>query len=315
LVHRLRDTAKVLWLIYALLTLVGTLVLAVLGLSVYDALCHTLTSLSTGGYSTHTTSIAHFADMGTYEVIQSVLVLLMVAGSVNFVLHYNALIRLRPRSYGRSPELRSYLGIIIVAACVLAIVLTLNRTYGPGRSLMGAVFTTVSVISTTGFATEDFSLWPIFAQFVVLLLMLSGGMTSSTTGGVKIARFMVAVKAVRRSLRRIGHPMAVSPIRLGGILVPEPIIRTIGMFIFGYFLTFLIGSFLLSITGLDVLSALSASASSLGNVGPALGTLGPFANFSEVNVAAKVILIALMWLGRLELVTGVVLFLPSTYRH
>jgi len=314
LVPRLRDTSKFLFLTYCAMTLVGSIVLSLLGMTVFDAICHTFTALATGGFGNHTESIYYFRDLPTYIPIQITLGLLMILGSTSFILHYNLLYKRNLKIYLQSNELRVYLSIMSIIVCIIALDLALNDHYGPWESLLNSFFSVVSMNSTTGYATEDFSRWSLFSQYLIIIVMLMGGMTGSTAGGLKTARLMVMYRTAARNLIRIGHPRAIRPISIGGLVIPEKVIKSIGMFVFGYIMTFMIGTFLLTLTGIDFVSSISASAATLGGVGPGLNVVGPWANYSSLTAAAKTILIALMWLGRLELVTGFILFLPSTYR-
>ncbi len=313
-VHRLKDTGKYLFFTYGIMTLFGTVILSLLGMTVFDAICHTFTALATGGFGNHTESIYYYRNLPTYIPLQLALGLLMVLGSTSFVLHYNLIFKRDWKIYLKSPELRVYLSILLIVICIVTLDLALNRYYGPWESLLNSFFTIVTMNSTTGYATEDFGKWSSLSQFLIILVMLFGGMTGSTCGGLKTARLMVVNKAVTRSLIRIGHPRAIKPIRIGGVLIPEKVIKMIGMFVFGYILTFILGTFLLTLTGLDFMSSISASAATLGGVGPGLNVVGPWSNYSSLSIAAKLILTTLMWLGRLELITGFVIFLPSTYR-
>ncbi len=314
LVPRLRDTSKLLFLTYCILTIFGTILLSLMGMSVFDAICHTFTALATGGFGTHTESIYYFKDLPTYIPIQITLCFLMILGSTSFILHYNLIFKRDWRIYINSKELRVYLSIMIVTICFVTLDLALSRDYLPWESLLNSFFTVVSMNTTTGFATVDFNGWPMLSQFLLIIVMILGGMTGSTSGALKTARFMVMSKAVTRSLIRIGHPRAIRPISISGIIIPEKVVKTIGMFVFGYIMTFLIGTFLLTMTGLDFTTSISASAANLGGVGPGLNVVGPWSNYSSISTMAKLILIGLMWLGRLELVTALALFLPSTYR-
>ena len=313
IVHRIKDTAKILWMIYGFLTVVEVVMLSVLGLSVYDAICHTFTTLSTGGYGTHTASIAYWENLPTAPFIEMVFVLFMFLGGVNFVLHYNFIIK-GIRSYLKDIEFRVYFLMLLAFIVIITADLIIGGGKSLGTSLRGSVFTVVSIQTTTGYVTADFDSWPALSRFAVLLAMFVGGMTGSTGGGMKIARFIIASKIMTRSLRRIGHPRAHMPIQVGGVKFNENIIRGVGLFIFGYIVIFLISVFLITLTGLDVVSSLSAVAATLGNVGPGLGLVGPKSNYASVNVFAKVVLSTLMWIGRLEIITCFVLFIPENWR-
>lgn len=314
-VPRLRDTAKILWTIYLVLTVLEILFLRIAGLSLFDAVCHTFTTLSTGGFGTHTASIAHYKDMNTALLIEFIFMIFMLFGSINFVLHYNA-IKSNWKAYLRDRELKVYLMLLGLFILIVTLDVAVNRSdqYNPLEALRASAFNVISTMSTTGYATEDFGQWPALSQFIMVVLMLMGGMTGSTSGAIKTARLMIAYKALTRSLRRIGHPQAVIPLRIGHVVFNERIIRSVGVFIFGYLTIFLVGTFMMTLTGLDFVSSLSSLATTLGGVGPGLNVIGPSQNFASLTIVGKVMLSFFMWLGRLELLTALVLFYPSTYR-
>lgn len=313
LVPRLKDTAKILWAIYAILTFMEILLLTVLGVSFYDAVCHSFTTLSTGGYGTHTASIAFYENYTWAPMIEAVIVLFMILGSVNFVLHYNFM-RGKGFNYFKDAEFKVYISILLLMCCLVSIDLMLNNIYGPGESIRASIFNVTSTYSTTGFASKDFGQWPAFSQFIILISMLMGGMTGSTSGAIKTARFIIAGKAVTRSLRRIGHPHASLPLRVGRVIFSERIVKGVGIFIFGYLGMFIFASFIMTLVGLDAVSAVSSVATTMGGVGPGLNMLGPASNFASLNVPGKLILSFLMWFGRMEMITALVIFFPSTYK-
>jgi trk system potassium uptake protein TrkH len=315
-VPRLKDTAKILWMIYGILTVVEVVLLTAAGLNLYDAVCHTFTTLSTGGFGTHTDSIAHYKDLPTAPLIELIFVVFMILGSVNFVLHFNFL-KGDVRTYFKDPEFKVYMLILVFFSLVVGtnVAWSMRSEYTPIQALWASVFNVTSLISTTGYATEDFGQWPALSRFIMVILMLMGGMTGSTSGAIKTARLMIAFKAIRRTLRRLGHPRAKIPLRLGGVVFNERIVRSVGVFIFGYLSIFLVGTFLMTLTGLDVISSLSALATTLGGVGPGLNELGPAKNFANVSIVGKFLLCFFMWLGRLELFTALVVFVPWTYRN
>ncbi len=314
LVYRIKDTAKILWSIYVLLTIVEVLLLTLLGMSLYDATCHTFTTLSTGGYGTHTASITYFADYPMAPLIEAVITFFMFVGGVNFVLHYNFVIK-GVKSYLKDPEFRVYLAVMGGLWFMVSSDLILNNIYTPAESIRNAVFTITSIQTTTGYVTGDYSTWPAFSRFLILIAMFIGGMTGSTGGGIKIARLIIAYKGVSRSLKRLGHSRARMPLRVVDVILNERIVRGVGLFIFSYIAIFLVGSFLMSLTGLDAISSLSAVAATLGNVGPGLGLVGPTSNYASISYPGKVILSILMWFGRLEIFTCLIFLNPAIYRR
>jgi trk system potassium uptake protein TrkH len=282
-------------------------------MSLFDAVCNTFTTLSTGGYGTHTASIAYYAGMKTAPIIEGIIFFFMFAGGVNFVLHYNFVTK-GVKSYLKDPEFRVYIAVMGALWLIVALDLSLHDIYSPIESIRMSVFTMTSIQTTTGFVTGDYSTWPAFSRFLILIAMFIGGMTGSTGGGMKIARFMIAYKLVGRSLRRIGHPRSKIPLRLVNVILNERIARSVGLFIFAYLAIFLVGTLLISMTGLDAISSLAAVAATIGNVGPGLGLVGPTSNYASIHYSGKVILTILMWFGRLEIFTCLILLNPALYR-
>jgi trk system potassium uptake protein TrkH len=293
IVHRIKDTAKILWVIYVLLTLAEILLLNAFGMSLFDAICHTFTTLSTGGYGTHTNSITYFSNFENGAILEGIIVFFMFVGGVNFVLHYNFVIK-GVKSYLKDPEFRVYMMVMGALWVIVALDLIINDIYDPLRSFRMSIFTMTSIQTTTGFVTGDYSTWPAFSRFLILLAMFIGGMTGSTGGGMKIARFVIAYKMIARSLKRIGHPRSKIPLRIANVILSERIVRSVGLFIFAYLGIFLVGTLLVSMTGLDGISSLAAVAATLGNVGPGLGMVGPTSNYASLHFTAKIILTVFM---------------------
>ena len=313
IVPRLKDSAKVVISVYLILTVLETVLLTIFGLSLFDAVNHTFTTLATGGFGTHTESIAYYKDMTWAPLIEIIFIVFMIFGSVNFVLHYN-LLKGDFKGYFRDVEFRVYMLIWVFFIGVVTLDLWVNKLYSGGESLRASLFNVTSILSTTGYATEDFNQWPDLSRFIMVIAMIMGGMTGSTSGAIKTARFIILGKALRRNIKRIGHPRAHIPVRVGGIIFSEDIVRGVGLFVFAYLFIFVFSAFLMTLTGLDVVEAISAVATTMGGVGPGLGMVGPSSNFVGVNDVGKVILSLLMWVGRLELITCFVLFYPSTWK-
>ncbi|MFW3145555.1 MAG: TrkH family potassium uptake protein [Thermoplasmatota archaeon] len=313
LVPRIKDTAKILWVIYVILTIAEITLLTLLGLDLYDAVCHTFTTLSTGGYGTHTTSITYFQNKPFAPIIELVLVFFMFVGGTNFILHYNFVIK-GLKSYLKDAEFRIYSLILLSFVGIVALDLSIRGVYSPIESVRASLFTMTSIQTTTGFVTYDFDTWPALSRFAIIIAMFVGGMTGSTGGGIKIARFIIAYKAIRRMMKKIGHPRSRQPLKMGDVIFPEKIGRSVGTFILGYIAIFGVSVYLMSLTGLDAVSAISSVSATLGNVGPGLGVVGPTSNYASIEPVGQILLAFLMWLGRLELITVLVLFSPSTYK-
>lgn len=294
LTPKVRSTARHLWGVYAVFTIVVTVCFLVTGMDAYDAVSHAFTTVSTGGFSRHTLSIAHFDS----AAIEWVTIVAMFTAGTSFVLLYR-LIRGRPGPLIRSVEFRTYALIVAVASVVTFLAASPDRSV---ESFRGAVFTVVSITSTTGYGTVDFvGEWSPAAQSVVLVLMPLGAMAGSTSGGVKLIRVLaVASLAHREALSQI-HEHLVRPIRVGGTVVSDRVANKVIGFLILALAAFGGGGLLIALTGEDVLTAFSASASMIGNVGPGLGDVGPRSDFAGLTGFAKLVCIANMMLGRLEI--------------
>ena len=311
LTPRFRETAKRLWLVYLVLTGVEMLLLWAGDMTLFEALNHSLTTMSTGGFSTNAGSMGAFSAYAQWVVI-----VFMVLAGASFSLHYRA--RRDLRVYLRSVEFRLYITIMAVASVLIII----GKWGGAVADVIrDAVFTTVSIITTTGYGTADFGLWGPALQIMVVGMMFVGGMAGSTSGSVKVYRLEVLYEASRVDVRRLIYPRGVFVTRIGKSPVPDQIVEAIQTFFLLYMFAFMTGTFLLAIVGsifgpqLDMVSTVSAVASSLGNVGPGLGVVGPTENYLIVPGLGKWLLAALMIVGRLEILPIVILFNRELWRH
>jgi len=309
---KIRDTARLLWGIYSLYTLLGTVLLWGAGMDLFDSLNHSMTALATGGFSTKNASVGHYSS----PLIEGVLVLLMVIGSTNFYLHYEA-IRGRWRKLVRDEEFRFYLAMLAFFTGVVTVDLLVNTRYGLGNSFRYAVFQVVSFNGTVGFFSTDIGptgpvQWPGMSLFLLVVMMLIGACTGSTGGALKAVRVLILFKAIKREIGMIVHPRAVIPISVGGQVITDKAMRSIGVFIILYVMVFLVVTAVLLGTGANLASSLSASASALGNVGA--GTDLAAGTYTFFHPVAKVALILAMWFGRLEIYPALMLFFPSTYK-
>lgn len=306
---RVRDTAARLWGIYTLFTLAETLALLLLGVSPFDALCHSLTPLPGGGFSTHDASIAYFHSAGVDAVVST----FMIVGGINFVLYFRILAG-RWRDIPRESELK-FFALLLFSTCAATTISLRIATYGDwGSAIRYGVFQVASCISTSGFSTADYALWPHLPQLLLVIVMLTGAMTGSTSGAIKNMRVLVLFKQGYQQLRQLIHPHAVSQVRLSGKVVAPDIVHAIWGFFFLYLAVFAVASMLLTAFGMDLISATSAVITAMGNCGPGLGAVGPSHTFELLPAAAKWTLCACMVLGRLELYTVLVLFLPEYWR-
>jgi len=308
LTPRIADTARRLWLIYVGFTAAECILLVVAGLSPYDALCHSMTTMSTGGFSTRGLSIAYFAS----PAVEWIVIVFMALAGVNFMLHYRMLVG-RIGSVLSDDELRYYTLLLAVA-----IVIVTRSIGGPGEpnSIRTAAFQVISIATTTGYATADFEGWPALALLVLLQLMFLGGMAGSTSGGVKSLRVLIGVRALASVFDRLGHRTAVGhPVRYGGKPVPDRVLSGVWAFFTGYVALLATVALIVAAAGYDVVTAVSAALTSVGNVGPGLGEIGPFDSFAHFPAAVKFTLCVAMIAGRLELLTLLVLFHPDFWRR
>ena len=306
LAPQIRKTAASLWRLYAGLTAVEALALALAGMSWYDAVCHAMTTLSAGGFSPHPQSIQGY-DCAAVEWI---VCLFMLLAGANFALQYRAIAG-RPGVLLRDDELRVYALVVALATAALAALLW--RVETDDAPLRRAVFQVLSILTTTGYASADFGLWADRTQLVLLALMFIGGCAGSAAGGPKVLRHLIAGRFTLCELRRTLHPRGVLPIRVGGRVVPDEVIRSVLVFFLFYVLAFAIGAGVVVAFGEDIETAVTAAAATLGNIGPGFGEVGPMASFAGLHPVSKVTLIAAMWIGRLEVVTVLALVRPEVW--
>lgn len=307
---RIQDTAKMLWGVYVLLTGIETLLLLFGGMGFFDALCHSFATLATGGFSTRNASVAAYQS----AYIDYVISIFMILAGINFALHFQ-LLRGRIADFFRSEELRVYLGIIAFATAVIMVFNGFAGQYSDfAANLRFSLFQVSSIMTTTGFATADFELWPVVTQYLLVLLMFVGGCAGSTGGGMKVARILLLFKHAQVQVFRLIHPRAVRLVKLGGRPVDKEVMQAILGFFALFIGVFVVGSLLVAASGLDLVSAAAAVIACLANIGPGLGSVGPIDNFAHVPDFGKTVLIVCMLMGRLELFTVLVLFFPSFWR-
>lgn len=322
LASRIRDTARRLWLLYVALTALLVAVLCVVGwvglddeMSPFEAVAHAFTTMPTGGFSTRVRSLEEFG-----AVTQWVVTAFMLVAGVNFALLYRAALHRSGRPFLRDEELRVYLTVAAVAAVVLAVELWAEGLARGEAAVRHALFQTVSITTTTGFASADFNEWTLLGAVLLVALMFAGGSAGSTAGGVKIVRHLLMAKILRRELAQTVHPELVQRVRLNGRAVDEKTLRAVLSFTLLYAGIFAVGALLLVADAarvdldLGALDAIAAAATTLGNIGPAFGPAGPMGSFEPFSDVSTTILIGLMWLGRLEIVPVVVLLTRSYWR-
>jgi len=320
---RIRETARVLWLIYCGLTVAEIIILRICGMTWFDSICHTFATLATGGFSTYNASAGHF----TSPAIHIVLIVFMLLAGVNFGLYYQ-LIRGDHKRVWKDPELRLYLTIILVATVLITIfiwpsrqVTTAGETLpaGSGHTVLHSLFQVISIQTTTGFCSVDFDLWPFLPKFILILLMFVGGSAGSTGGGVKVIRILIGFRVMLAEIERVFRPNVVRTVKIGQASIDPEMRLGVMVYLMGIIVLTLVGAGLLMILEspqqIDFVSACTASIASLNNIGPGLVEVGATKNFGWFSAPSKVLLSLWMALGRLEVYVIFVLFVPSFWRH
>jgi trk system potassium uptake protein TrkH len=305
---RITDTAKDLWRLYLLLSGTEAVLLRLAGMSWYDSFCHTFTTMSTGGFSSHSESIGFFPS----PWIQWIIIFFMFAAGVNFSLHAHIL-RGRVRAVTRNPELRLYVALT-VAGVVLGL-LAVPSAGGLEKSVRDVVFQVVSIGTTTGYATADYDTWPQIMRLVLVLMMFVGGCMGSTGGGMKVARLIIFAKAVKREMHRPIFPHAVRHIRVGVKVMDPSLVANILAFGILFAITFVVGALVMALCGYDLVTSLSASAAAVGNIGPGLAEVGPTQTWAHLPAGAKWIMSIIMLAGRLELYSVLILLTPWVWKR
>ena len=303
------ETARILYLIYLALTAAETLLLRVAGLTWFDSITTSLTTISTGGFSVRDESIAYYQS----EAVVWIVIVFMFLSAVNFSLLFLA-VRGQWKDALKSEELRVYAGISLGVTALITLDLVFRAGQAVYSSFSRAAFHVVSLMTTTGFITADFDLWPRTSQVLLLLVMLIGGCAGSTAGGVKVSRVIVQCKSLRRELRRILHSREVHPICLEGQRVEETTVSAVSMFFFAYVCILLFCTLIVSLDGISFTAAFSSALTAISNVGPGLSELGPTQNFAFLSNLSKITLSITMLLGRLEIMPLLVLLFPSVWR-
>lgn len=313
LAPRVGETAAILWKVYLLFSAVLFMLLSAGGMDAFEAICHAMSTMATGGFSTRALSVGGFGS----AYFEWVITAFMWIGGMSFTLHFLAL-QGRLRAYWEDPEWRAYCGICLVAITVIAwSLLNADQGFGFGEALRMAAFQTVAIITTSGFASVDYEQWtyaPTALLFITLLKFV-GGCAGSTSGGFKVVRHLLLAKMWMRELFFLNHPRAVRPVRLGGRAVEPAVIRSVAGFAGAYIALLVLGTIFFSLDGQDVQTAFTAAAASLGNVGPGLGDVGPHDNYAVLSTQSKWVSMTLMVFGRLEIYTLLMLVTPAFWRR
>ncbi len=307
---RVIEASKRLIIIYAMLTLAEALLLVIGGMPPFDAICHSMSTVSTGGFSTRNNGIATFNS----PFILAVLTIFMFLAGTNLTIVYFGLKRNFKKVTGNS-EFIFYTIVCLVFVIIGALALWIKNIFPAGKVFIEGAFHVISVITTTGYYNSDWNAWGNFLILIIFILMFTGGTSGSPSGSLKIIRLLLATINARHEMRKMIHPHAVIPIRLGKETIPQSLIYNLLVFITLYFIITCISSLVISFMGYDVITSFSTSAAMLGNIGPALGSFGPFTNYSELPMAGKWFFSFLMLIGRLELFSVLILFSGSFYRR
>ncbi|OOZ41260.1 potassium transporter [Solemya pervernicosa gill symbiont] len=309
LTPRITETAKALWYIYLGLTIACAVAYFAAGMDPFDAIAHSFSTVAIGGFSTHDMSMGFFNS----ALIESVAVVFMLLSGINFALHYLAWRRLSAAPYSEDPESRTYFVVLLVTAAITTIYLVLTQTFGDfGSALHHGIFQAVSIGTTTGFTTADYASWPGFLPVMLLFVSFIGGCAGSTGGGMKVMRFLLLFKQGVREIKRLVHPNAVLLIKVGNTPMPEKVVDAVWGFFAIYVASFTVMMLTLMATGLDQVTAFSAVAACMNNLGPGLGDVG--SNYADISDLAKWVLSFAMLLGRLEIFTLLVLLTPTFWR-
>lgn len=306
---RIADTAKRLWIIYLGLTVIEMFLLMIGGMTFYDALNHSLTTMSSGGFSTKNASVAHFSS----PFIQYVIIIFMFMAGTNFTITYFAL-KGKFQKIWENDEFKYYFMSVFVFGIAITITILTATNLGVERSFRDALFQVVSIITTTGYVTADYTNWSSFATVCFFILMFFGASAGSTAGGVKIVRHIILLKNSFLELKRQLHPSAVIPVRLNKRAVTKDVTFNILAFIMIYIMIFAVFSILMALIGVDFDTAIGSVATCLGNIGPGIGKVGPVDNFHGIPALGKWLLSFLMLVGRLELFTVLILFSPYYWK-
>ena len=309
LVPKQSQTSKILYTMYFVLTALEVLCLKIAGLPLYDALIHSFSTAGTGGFSNRNASVGAYGNVA----VEMIITVFMLLFSVNFAIYFLLLTK-KWREAVASDELRFFLAVVLGSTAILTLVN--SGVYASlWESFRYTVFQIAAIISTTGFGTADFVLWPQFSQLILVLIMFCGACAGSTGGGMKCSRVLLLLRALRREVHRITHPRSVEVVKLDGKLVSESTLHTLLVFLGGYVITVFAAALVISLDGQSFAVSFSAALTCVSNVGPGLEAIGPSGNFAAFSGLSKAVMSLCMIVGRLEIFPILVLFSPSTWRR
>ncbi len=307
---RITETAFSLWKIYFSLTAALYLLLRWAGMNNFDAICHTFSTLGTGGFSTRTASAAAFES----PLIEYILIVFMLLAGISFIQHYRLWVERRPRRVFLDPEILGYGALTAAATVIIAGVLIGYHGYELEQGFRSALFQVSAIITTTGFVSDNFEIWHPLPQLILLAMMFVGGCTGSTAGGLKVSRIMLLARVVDREFKRMVERRGVFAVRLGGRVIPETTVQSLLNLVYLAFVVNFVSCLALAALGVDVLTAIAAVAASMFNIGPGLGQVGPMDNYAGLPALAKWVLCGDMIAGRLEFYTTLVILTPAFWR-
>lgn len=309
IVPKIKQTAKILYAIYFVLTLIETIFLKSAGLSWYDSIIHALGTAGTGGFSNMNASVAAFNN----PAVEWIITIFMLLFGVNFVLYFQ-LIRGNVKAFFKSEELKWYLIAVFASIIIIAVNIIPFNHGDVTKSIRDSAFQVSSIVTTTGYATVNFNLWPTLSKVILIMLMFMGAMAGSTCGGIKTIRIVIIFKAIRREIDKILHPRRVKSVKIDGNVVEEETISGVFLFIFAYIIISLIAIFIVSFDNFDVTTTVTSVIATLSNIGPGLEMVGPAGNFSAFSDLSKLVLSFCMLAGRLEIYPMLILFSPSLWK-
>ncbi len=309
IVPKIKETAKILYIIYFVFTVIETICLKIAGLSIYDSIIHALGTAGTGGFSNMNSSIATFNN----PAVEWIIAIFMMIFGVNFTLYYQV-VKGNIKNALNNEELKYYVLIIIVAVVFITINILDIYDWNIGEAIRASTFQVSSIVTSTGFATADFNLWPTMSKMIIMFLMLVGAMAGSTGGGIKTIRFVIILKAIRREINKILHPKRIQSVKIDGKVVQEETISGVFLFIGAYAVISLIAMFIISFDGFDMLTTTTSVITTMSNIGPGLEMVGPVGNFSAFSGLSKLVLSFCMLAGRLEIYPMLIMFSPSIWK-
>lgn len=307
LVSKLRASARILYGIYCVLTMIQIVMLSIGGMPLFDSVVNSFATAGTGGFAVLNNSIEGYNSVYS-EMVIAVFMLLF---GVNFNIYYMFLIK-QGRQAIKNEELRYYLGIVLGSIVLIAVCLA-NTKYSIGDSIRYAVFQVASIITTTGFSTANFDTWPVFTKIILVFLMFIGACAGSTGGGIKVSRLMILIKSGLRDIKKAINPRSVETVKVDKHTVDEPVVKSVSVFFATYMIIIAISALVISIDGRDIVTTFTSVLACISNIGPGLGAVGPYGNFADFSVMSKLVLSFDMLAGRLELIPMLMLFSPYAW--